>query len=331
MGKTSHEPSVVHFFDCADVGKTLVAYGKQAGHNWWQSSAEPPSLSGAVHRGRLRDTASMTAWRIRRTVEALRADLMHIHFGTRGGVANSRPVIPFVMHWHGTDIRTLYNSAQSRPGIQWGADHAAAVVYSTPDLRQHAEPVRADAIYLPNPVDWSENPIWNPVGPPRVVFASRWEDSKGGADQLKIAAAIRDATQGQIALEGLDWGNQAEEARALGITLVPKMPKAQYLRWLSGAHCVVGQSAGILAMSELQALAMGIPVVMNVGADFYEDAPVLGGDDADGLAAEVVRSLEDPLAVSAEANGPAWVERHHSPDVAVEKLAGIYRSVMARL
>jgi glycosyltransferase involved in cell wall biosynthesis len=328
VGKTKHNPSVVHFFDCADVGKTLVRYGKQAGYDWRYRPALSPGLGGKMPAGALQAKYANASWRVRRTVEALRADLMHVHFGTRGGVANSRPVIPFVMHWHGTDIRTTYYTPQGRPNIQWGAEHAAAVVYSTPDLRQHAESIRSDAMYLPNPVDWSELPAWAPAGPPRVVFASRWEDSKGGTEQLKVAAAIKDAMQGRVVLEGLDWGNMAAEARALGVTLVPTMPKAAYLRWMSGAHCIVGQSAGIMAMSELQALAMGVPVVMNVGENYYPEAPVLQGDGPEGLAAQAYRVLEDPLATSAQVNGRGWVERFHSPQLAVEKLADIYRQVL---
>jgi len=329
VSKTTTDPAVVHFFDCADVGKTLVGYGKSAGYNWWHRPALAPGMGGAVPAGPLQAKFEASSWRIRRTIEALRADVMHVHFGTRGGVANSRPVIPFVMHWHGTDIRTTYYTPKGRPNIQWGADHAAAVVYSTPDLKQHAEPVRPDAIYLPNPVDLHELPVWAPEGPPRVIFASRWDDSKNAAEQLEIAAAIRDATQGRAILEGLDWGQRVEEARALGIKLVPKMPKAEYLRWLAGAHCVVGQSSGTMGTSELQALAMGIPTIMNLEAGYYVDAPALQGDGPEGLAARAVLALEDPLAVSATARSREWVERNHGPEMAVEKLASIYRKIAA--
>lgn len=281
----------------------------------------------AVTTGPLRANYENATWRVRRTIEALRADIMHVHFGTRGGVANSRPVIPFVMHWHGTDIRTIYYRPEGQAGIQRAADRAAAVVYATPDLKQHAEPVRPDAIYLPTPVDLDELPVWAPVGPPRVVFASRWDDSKNAREQLEVAIAIRAATQGQVILEGLDWGDRADEARALGIVLVPKMAKPEYLEWMAGAHCVVGQCAGILAASELQALAMGIPTVMNVGDGYYLDAPVLRGEGADALAAQAVRVLNDPLAASAIAGGREWVERNHGPEIAVEKLAAIYRKI----
>lgn len=275
----------------------------------------------------LRSKYENTRWRVQRTIEALRADVMHIHFGTRGGVANSRPVIPFVMHWHGTDIRTIYYNPQWRSSIQQAADRAAAVLYATPDLRQHAEPVRPDAIYLPIPVDFAELPVWTPVGPPRVVFASRWDDSKNAAEQLKVAAAIREATQGRVILEGLDWGHRVEEARDLGIVLVPQMPKAEYLNWLAGAHAVVGQCAGIMATSELQSLAMDIPTIMNLGAGYYPDAPVLQGDGPEGLAAQVVRVLDDPLAASSLACGRQWVDQNHGVEVSVQKLAALYRKV----
>jgi hypothetical protein len=74
---------------------------------------------------------------------------------------------------------------------------------------------------------------------------------------------------------------------------------------------------------------MGIPVVMNVGENYYTEAPVLQGDGPEGLAAQVYRVLEDPLAASAEAKGREWAERFHSPQIAVEKLAQIYRQVLA--
>ncbi|WP_157365195.1 glycosyltransferase family 4 protein [Arthrobacter sp. QXT-31] len=329
MTRKDADPRVVHIFDCADVGATLVRTARAQGRPWSYLPARDTSQDGKELRGRLKRLGGVAGWTARRWSLTLPADFLHIHFGTRVDIATRWPQRPYIVHFHGTDIREFYNDPRQRPKIQWGADHAAAVVYSTPDLRKHAEPVRSDAVYLPNPVDWAELPEWTPAGPPRVVFASRWEDSKGGAEQLKVAAAIRDVTQGRVVLEGLDWGNMAEEARALGVRLVPKMPKAEYLRWMSGAHCVVGQSAGILAMSELQALSMGVPVVMNLGEGYYVDAPVLDGDGPEGLAAQALRALEDPLAVSAQANARAWVEKYHGPDAAVEKLAGIYRGVMA--
>lgn len=326
MFSSSSDPKVVHFFDCADVGKTLVKYGRAEGYRWWYRPALPPSL-------RVGDAApkhpalATTTWQVRRTIEALRADVMHIHFGTRGGVANNRPVIPFVMHWHGTDIRTnLYNPA-TRPNVLWGADHAARVVYATPDLREHAQRVRPDAIYLPSVIDLSELPAWAPTGQSRVVFSSRWDDSKGGAKQLRLLRALRQALGPDVVIEGLDWGNLATEASELGVRLVPRMPKQQYLAWMSTAHCVIGQSSGVMGTSELQAVAMGAPVVMHLEEGFYPSNPLLTATGDDGLISHVLRILADPISVSIEVAGREWTERHHGPQVLVEQLADIYRSI----
>lgn len=166
------DPKVVHFFDCADVGKTLVKYGRDAGYRWRYRPWIPESLRPEGQTPRVPATAR-AEWLVRRTTAALWGDVMHIHFGTRTGVANSRPYLPFVMHWHGTDIRTYFYQSKSRPAIEWGAERAAHVLYATPDLREHAVKARPDAIYLPIPVNLSELPRWQPAGRPRVVFSSR--------------------------------------------------------------------------------------------------------------------------------------------------------------
>ncbi len=242
----------------------------------------------------------------------------------------SRPYKPFVLHFHGTDIRTQFYDPARHEAIQWGADHAAAVLYSTPDLAAHARKARPDALYLANPVDPEQLPPWNPAQRQRVVFASRWETSKGGRRQLDLARSLVQALGDDVEFEGLDWGDGAAEAAAFGVRLVPRMAKERYLRWLAQAHCVVGQSAGILAMSELQAVAIGVPVAMSpLGRGFYPDpVPVLQGE-AEALIEQIRWVLKDPRAASASLGGPSWVDAHHSPRQAVAQLADLYASVAA--
>lgn len=329
MFNNRSEPKVVHFFDCADVGRTLVKYGRAEGRPWWYRPQLPPGMRIGTAVPKF-PTLATAKWRFNRTIEALRADMMHIHFGTRGGVANNRPVIPFVMHWHGTDIRTNYYDPKTRPNVQWGADHAARVVYATPDLREHAQRARPDAIYLPTAIDLSELPAWSPGDVPLVIFSSRWEDAKGGSNQLRLAQALRQALGPSIVMEGLDWGHLAGKAAELGVKLVPRKSKSEYLKWMSSAHCVVGQSAGILAVSELQAIAMGAPVVMRTTDGFYPGHPVLDGYDDDALISQVVRVLEDPSSASKGIAGRQWIETHHGPEAIVRQLAEIYQSVPLR-
>lgn len=318
------DPRVLHIYDAADVGATLVKYGRREGRPWRHFTAVPPEGTAGSAAGRAGKLAVGSLWQARRAAAILRSDLLHVHSGSRIGVVRSRPVKPFLLHFHGTDIRTQYYDPARRPALQWGADHAVTVLYSTPDLREHAESARSDAVYLPNPVDLEELPQWRPAGRPRIVFASRWHSSKGGQQQLELARVLRAAVGPDVELQGLDWGDRAPQAAELGVVLVPKMTKPEYLRWLASAHVVIGQSAGILAMSELQAMGIGVPVVMSLGEGYYQSPPVLPGDSAEALAAAAAAALADPSGTSAALGARSWLQEHHDPVRLVHRLAGIY-------
>ncbi|MFT4468376.1 glycosyltransferase [Arthrobacter sulfonylureivorans] len=318
------DPRVLHIYDAADVGATLIKYGRREGRPWRHFTAIPPEGAAPSAAARAGKLAAGSLWQARRAAAILRSDLLHVHSGSRIGVVRSRPVKPFLLHFHGTDIRTQYYEPARRPALQWGADHAVTVLYSTPDLREHAESARSDAVYLPNPVDLEELPQWWPAGRPRIVFASRWHSSKGGQQQLELARVLRAAVGPDVELQGLDWGDGAPQAAELGVILVPKMPKPEYLRWLASAHVVIGQSAGILAMSELQAMGIGVPVVMPLGEGYYQSPPVLQGDSAEALAAAAAAALADPAGTSATLAARTWLQEHHDPVRLVHRLAGIY-------
>ncbi|MGW6174596.1 glycosyltransferase [Arthrobacter sp. NPDC055138] len=318
------EPRVLHIYDAADVGATLVKYGRREGKPWRHFNVLPPEGTPGSVAARAGKLAAGAAWQARRAAAILRSDLLHVHSGSRIGVVRSRPVKPFLLHFHGTDIRTQYYEPARQPALQWGADHAVKVLYSTPDLREHAEAARADAAYLPNPVDLEELPEWRPAARPRIVFASRWHSSKGGRQQLELVRALRAAVGPGVELQGLDWGDGAPQAAELGVILAPKMAKPEYLRWLASAHVVIGQSAGILAMSELQAIGIGVPVVMPLGEGYYQSPPVLQGDSAETLADAAASALADPAGTTAALDARSWLQEHHNPVRLVGRLAGIY-------
>lgn len=129
----------------------LPAVGTRKPPTWRRNSRDP-----CTDEGGMGSTADGRSGSRRR----------HAHsFRDADGVANRRPVIPFVMHWHGTDIRTNFYQSKSRPAIEWGAERAAHVLYATPDLREHAVKARPDATYLPIPIDFSELPRGSRSGP----------------------------------------------------------------------------------------------------------------------------------------------------------------------
>ena len=81
------------------------------------------------------------------------------------------PRRPYVLHLHGTDIRTLWSDPVKGPGIQTYIDGAAHVYYSTRDNEENATTARGDAEYMPVFVDPRQLPEWSPQG--YVAFASR--------------------------------------------------------------------------------------------------------------------------------------------------------------
>lgn len=331
MARRDGNPRVVHVFDCADVGSTLVRTARAQGRPWSYLPARDTSHEGNGMRGQLKRLGGVAQWTARRWSLTLPADLLHIHFGTRVDIATRWPQRPFIVHFHGTDIREFYQDPHQRAKIQWGADHAQAAFYATPDLAEYALEARPDARYLANPVDLTELPEWRPAAVPRVVFASRWGAAKGGTEQLELAAGLALAVQGTgIRLEGLDWGENAASAAKLGVNLVPTMSKRAYLDWLARAHVVVGQSTGLLGMSELQAIGIGVPTASNVRTALYPGSvPVIGSGTLDEQVESIVAAAKDAPATAAFLDSRAWITEHHDPATIVQELAAAYAGIAA--
>ena len=325
----SEVPSALHVNDAAFTAERLVRRAKERGYAWdfLPRAFSEPSWVG--FRGHMRRTLTGAAWASRLAVEARRHAIVHVHSATT--LPHTRALARrYVLHCHGSDVRT----AQYEPGrgkdIRAGIRAAEAVFYSTPDLAQHVLPWRPDAILLPVPVDVADLPRWQPQSRrPQVVFASRWEPVKGLGMQLETARLITAALGDSADVVGLDWGPGAPAAAASGVRLVPRMEHASFLRLLAGATVVVGQAAGILSSSELEALGSGAPLVVPaplVPAD-GSAPPVLGGDPA--TAADAARALVQGEVVHEPDAGRSWVESEHGVQRAVDVVATVYRRVVA--
>jgi hypothetical protein len=326
----SAQPSVLHVNDAAFTAQRLIAEAARRGYTWDFLPKAAPAQEWRGLAGRTRRAAIGAAWVAKLKRLARRHDIVHVHSAST--LVHSRLGAPrFVVHCHGTDVRTAQYDPARMNSIRSGLRDAEAVFYATPDLEQHVLPHRADAIYLPIPVDVDNIPKWTPApGKPQVFFSSRWTADKDGATpQTEVARQLVAAVGGQADIVGLDWGPQAAEAAALGVRLVPRGDHEVYLRLLAGAHVVIGQTAGILAGSEIETLATGAPLVMPVSLPLYSAAPppVLGGCAGDAVAA-VLALLDgsqphDPDVVR------AYARNVHGVEPAVDTVARVHRDVMA--
>jgi glycosyltransferase involved in cell wall biosynthesis len=325
----SEVPSALHVNDAAFTAARLVRRGRQRGYEWdlLPRAVGDPRWAGAT--GRVRRALRGAAWASRLAVQARRHAVVHVHSATT--LPHTRAMAPrYVLHCHGSDVRTAQYEQGRDDVIRSGLRAAEAVFYSTPDLAQHVLPHRPDAILLPVPVDVADLPRWQPApGRPQVVFASRWEPVKGLEAQLETAGLLAAALGDSADLVGLDWGPGAAAAAASGVRLLPRMDHDTFVRLLAGAAVVIGQAAGILSSSELEALGTGAPLVVPAPLLPTGEAPtpVLGDDPAS--AAEATRALVRGDAAHDPDAARAWVEQVHGAQRAVDAVAEVYQRVVA--
>ncbi|MET4004161.1 MULTISPECIES: hypothetical protein [Arthrobacter] len=309
-----------HLFDCADVGRAIVAVGRKQGEPWKQ-------IQGPWTRGGSK--LDYYRFRLEQATAFPRTQLWHVHMGGRAKWARGAFNRPYALTLHGTDIRQSYWQAGSHDAIKADIDLAGHVWYTTPDLREKAESARADAEYFPVPLNMDELPMWVPAQKPRVFFASRWDESKGGDAWLKTAADVVAAlSPNDVDILGLRWGDRASEAEALGVRLLPQMSKAKFLQELATAHVVVGQVAGILAASELQAIGIGVPTIFADQVQGYPDDVAAVRVQRADVGQAVLESLADPLALSAKLDGPGYILRNHAATALLPRINAGYAKTL---
>jgi glycosyltransferase involved in cell wall biosynthesis len=314
---------VTQLFDCAEVGRTFVAEARRQGKPW-------RIIQGPWTRGGTQ--AAYYRFRLEQAVAYPRTDIWHVNMGGRARWARGFFARPYALTLHGTDIRESYWQVQYHQAIKEDIDLAGQVWYSTPDLREKAERARPDAEYLPAPVDIDELPPWSPAPKPRVFFPSRWDESKGGDDLLQAAIDVIAAVgrKGDVDVVGLNWGNRAEEAARLGVRLLPRMARDEFLRELSSAHVAVGEVSGIVGVSELQAIGIGVPtVIANPRGDRGAELAAVCVERPD-VGPAVAESLLDPLTLSRQLNGPAYIRTNHAASVLLPKLEAGYAKLRSQ-
>lgn len=319
----------LHIHDAASTARNLVDYANETGQRW--STTDIPwyyrkSWTGPLKHPALRMRPVL--WDGALAIESLRADVMHVHTG--GLSPHMRWVKrPWVLHLHGSDVRSRqYDGWEEK--LRFGAERASAILYSTPDLAPHVLNLNAqsETIYFPVPVRLDQAPRWSPL-PKRVIFASRWEEVKGGEAQVEVARRIK-AQLPDTELLGLDWGQDAEAARQAGVRLLPKMPYQKYKEWLGTAAVVVGQMTSILSASELEALSIGVPLLTSASNEYYPDLIRLSDSNPEAVAHSAIEILADPEQASRHQAGTTFIAQHHDVSVGVRTLLKLYGRIIGQ-
>lgn len=328
-------PAVLHVNDCASVGATLVAEAARQGLRWDYLPPErvrPVAVSTNPWAAR----AQYLPYVARRALHLRRAQVVHVHYATSARLLRERgmPTRPYVLHLHGSDIREQWQRPAYHDEIQQAVDDAARVYYANLDTAEAAAAACPDAEYLPSPIDLGRLPARagpDPARPARIVFVSRWDDVKGADANLELvrelAAALPDAE-----MLGIDWGPKAGAAAAAGVRLVPRLGHSAYLDLVASATVAVGQARPILALSEFEAMAIGVPTAA-IGTrlprpDDGSTPPVIEGD-LDAVVGGIRQAVADPSGTAAALGGSEWARTRHDPAPLVPRLLRAYRAALA--
>lgn len=326
---------VLHFNDCANVGLFLVRAAARAGYHW---DYLPPDKVRPAHTPQGIGRVRWLPYFMRRWHLMNRNTIVHVHYATSVPLIHQHPLPkrPYFLHLHGSDIRRRWKEPQWHDLVQHAIDGAQKVYYTNLDTVEEATAARADAQYMPAFVEPELLPAWRGGQPGRdirqrrVVFVSRWDEDKGVARQLQLVARLRQAFPA-LSLEGLDWGPGAPEAARLGVKLHPKMPHSKFLDWLAGADLAIGQANRILAISEFEAMYIGLPLAA-LGSrlprlDDHSTPPALEGTLEDVVEA-IAAALENPQETATDLGGHQWVVAHHLADAYIPGLLADYRRAL---
>jgi glycosyltransferase involved in cell wall biosynthesis len=130
---------------------------------------------------------------------------------------------------------------------------------------------------------------------------------------------------------GLAWGPlKAEYMSRYGdsVRFVDRAPHSEIGPFLAQFDVIIGQMRqGILSLSEIEALAVGRPVITGIDWSFYlsDPPPVLAASGPDDIIAAMKRLREDEELVAGLCReGPEWARRNHGFALHLELLESAY-------
>ncbi len=325
---------IAHLNDIAHVASVLAAGQRAAGHD---AAVFDPGKPGArlpypwklISAPARVGPIATAAWRIRRG----RFDVVHVHYATHAPIGLLCGA-PTVVHCHGSDIRGVRPASLVGRYLRAALDRAGAVLYATPDLADWAAGLRADASFLPNPIDTQ---AFRPTlaAERDVLLGVRLSPVKGAdvaIEGLRELVRRRPGTTVTIIGDGplLEKARLAIGARAI---VVPPLPHGRMPALLARHRVTLGQfRLGILSQYELEAMAVGLPLVADFRFPGVYDAPppVVDAASPEAVALALARLLDDePERRAVSVEGRAWVAANHGVDRVVARLAATYAAAGA--
>lgn len=257
-----------------------------------------------------------------RAIHAGQFDAVHIHYAYLGmlGILGK---FPFILHCHGSDVREI--TPFTRPMVIRALKNAGRVFYATPDLAPFVTGQRADAEFLPNPVD---SETFRPLAPAResrqVLIGCALTRIKG-APRILHACKRLASERPDIQVTAFGGGEYTADFAALpNVTIIPHQRRSDLPALIARHGVVVGQVLlGVAGMAEFEAMACARPVVSwFTYKDAYDELPpFIRAVDGFDIAGAVIRFVDNAdLRQSVGDAGREWVLRHHDVDTAARRV-----------
>ncbi|WP_207893644.1 glycosyltransferase family 4 protein [Tepidibacillus fermentans] len=330
---------ILHFNDIANVSSTLVEASKS--HGIYSEIYRIP-LGNYKKTSILRKIALFInrlkeIRKLKKYFKENHFSVLHIHYAYFG-ILGILTRIPYYLHCHGTDIR----GNLKHPIFKWitllSLKKAKKVYFSTPDLGEEVLRIRKDAKFIPNPINMNmffldtnrsnEKQLHSKT---KVLVISKLDPTKGieiAIETINQLAARSDIefTMFNFGVDHIKYLNLLQNREK--IKFIDKVPYSEIPKLISEHDIVIGQlKLGAIGMSELEALAVGRPVICKFDYDgFYDEiSPFIKVNNSEKLLEAITYLADNPdIRKEIGVQSRIWVEKNHDYKKVFEKLYNDY-------
>ncbi len=330
---------ILHVNDVATVGSILVrsSRGRDA---LYQPALRRDIDDGRLAAGRLALRRVGDVVRLRQAFRTGGFTHLHVHYATFAYLADLAG-ISYSLHVHGGDVLLDLDRQLKRHLVSRALRRARRVAVSTPDLLLPTQALRPDAVYIANPMEIPPGMrAWPQSQRPRIALLSKMDQLKGWPEQVALLEAlVRRLPEMEVSF--LAHGQLPDQERerlsnrlyALGGRVTPPLSAEAFLRHVADHHFALGQlEVGSLGMSEMQAMALGVPTIARASAhvSIGNRPPVIPPDEAPArVHALWVEGAEASAQWGQEAR--AFLTKYHHPEQSLRTLESLLSETTERL
>jgi len=334
----------IHLNDVANTGKGFTSGLNAVGVD---TELYPLKLLGSKGAAQLNTWTKILAlpwrvdelWSFNRYIKEKNFDVVHIHYGYLG-ITALLGRYPYFLHLHGGDLYQNLNRLVLKQLTILSIKRAYQVYYSTPDLYNNhgLNKIRADADFLPNPIDTD---FFCPRGDggvtrnTKVLIIQRLDEVKGLDIFFQLIPHLV-AKYPLLEFTAFKIGTMVSKYSDIPrITFIDRVPYEQMPNVILEHDLVIGQfRLGCIGMCELESMACAKPLIANFElSNVYEKSPPLFSvKDRASIWEAVCTVVENPeIGIEMGKRAREWVIKQHGIRNVASRLKIAYEQFSAEI